>query len=49
MRYAEDMKKAGKRVQVLYYEDGIHLMCHFNQAGVAEQMMSDIVSFIENH
>ena len=49
MRYAEDMKKVGKRVQVLFYEDGIHLMCHLNQAGIAKQMLIDIVSFLENH
>lgn len=49
MRYAEGMKKAGKSVQVLFYEDGVHLMGHFNQVGIAKQMLIDIVSFLESH
>lgn len=49
MRYAEGMKKAGKSVQVLYYEDGVHLFGQFNQVEIGKQMQVDIVSFFESH
>ena len=49
MRYAKGMKKAGKSVQVCFFEDGVHLFGQFNQVEIAEQMLVDIVSFLESH
>jgi acetyl esterase/lipase len=49
MRYAEGMKKAGKDVQVCFYEDGIHSFAHFNQTSIAEKMMVDVTAFLDSH
>ena len=45
-RYSEGMKKAGKEVQTLVYEDGIHTFGLLNQVKLAPQMLVDIVNFI---
>jgi len=43
------MKKAGKEVQTIFYEEGIHTFALMNQAKVAVQMLVDIATFINGH
>jgi acetyl esterase/lipase len=45
-RYSEGLKKAGKEVQTIVYEEGIHTFGLLNQVKVAAQMFTDIATFI---
>lgn len=49
MRYSEGMKKAGKEVQTIFYEEGIHTFALLNQAKLASQMLLDVAAFINSH
>jgi gibberellin receptor GID1 len=48
-RYSEGMKKAGKEIETIFYEDGIHTFGLLNQAKLAQKMIQDIVTFINAH
>lgn len=48
MRYAEALKKAGKQVEVHFYEDGIHTFGLLNQYKLATHMMHDIETFVHS-
>ena len=48
MRYAEGLKKAGKQVEVHFYEDGIHTFGLLNQYKLANQMLHDIETFVHS-
>lgn len=48
-RYVEELKKAGKQVQMCFYEEGAHLFGQLNQAVIADQMLIDIATFFQNH
>jgi len=43
------MKKAGKEVQTIFYEEGIHTFALLNQAKVSNQMFLDITTFMNAH
>jgi len=43
------MKKAGKEVQTIFYEEGVHTFALLNQAKVAAQMFQDVATFINGH
>lgn len=43
------MKKAGKEVETIFYEDGVHTFGLLNQVKVAAQMFTDIATFINAH
>jgi gibberellin receptor GID1 len=49
MRYVDEMKKAGKKVQLCFYEDAVHLFGQLNQAVVGEQMLNDIATWLHSH
>jgi len=48
-RYVEEMRKAGKQVQMCFYEEGVHDFGQLNQAVIADQMLVDIDTFFQNH
>lgn len=49
MRYVDEMKKAGKNVQLCFYEEAVHLFGHLNQAVVGEQVLNDIAAWLHSH
>lgn len=38
----------GKKVEVCFFEDGVHMFGQLKQIEIAEQMLIDIASFLEN-
>nr|ABX10763.1 gibberellin receptor GID1-like protein [Physcomitrium patens] len=49
MRFAEGLQKAGKQVQTIFYEEGIHTFALLNQAKVGPKMFLDVAAFINSH
>lgn len=48
-RYVEEMTKAGKQVQMCFYEEAVHCFGQLNQAVIADQMLVDVATFFQKH
>ncbi|XP_024402344.1 gibberellin receptor GID1C isoform X2 [Physcomitrium patens] len=48
MKYVKEMVTIGKKVEVCFFEDGVHMFGQLKQIEIAEQMLIDIASFLEN-
>lgn len=49
LRYVQNLRKAGKQVELLYYKGGLHAFHIFNAYKLSSKILSDLKDFMDSH